>query len=269
MKTPVLFQNWQATIKIAFLLAAALVLSLASNAFLSFKLMRSMERLVLIPGGATETMSVGRDSASRAYLEAWAIYITNMLGAVTPSNAQSIADFLGKHIDQPIWHAVRAQILSVVEDPQYNRQNAFNMFVAKRVLYEPDSKKTFVEGSLSTLSYRNVGQAVSIPATYELILEIRNGLPVVVSLDSYAGVPRTALWLERNKAVINLERADTARVAAQAVIRRDDLINAQNAAEADAKLKEATAAAAAAASLPSATAPPPPSKAVPSSGATP
>lgn len=227
MRSSSLFQNWDATIKVAFLVSLALLGSVVANVFLSWKLMTSMERLTLLPANPTEHMTVERSAASRSYLESWAVYFTNILGSVTPSNAQSIADYVGKHVDQRIWHAVRAQVLAVVDDPQYNRINAFNMFVPKRVLYEPDTNKTFVEGTLTTLSYRAVNLAVGITATYEMEIEIRNGLPVVTQLNSYAGSPRTAQWISRNKTVLDGERKSKDRVEAQALIRRDELLGAQ------------------------------------------
>ena len=232
MRNSRLFQNWDATIKVAFIVGIALIGSVTVNVFLSWKLVNSMERTILLPANPTEAMTVEKSAASRSYIESWAVYFTGLLGAVTPANAQSIADYLGKHVDQRIWHAVRAQVLAVVDDPQYNRINAFNMFVPKRVLYEPDTNKTFVEGTLTTLSYRAVNLAVGIPATYELEISIRHGLPVVTHLNSYSGVPRTAQWISRNRPVLDVERKTKEREEAQAILRRDDLLQAQIAAEA-------------------------------------
>lgn len=232
MRNSRLFQNWDATIKVAFIVGIALLGSIAVNVFLAWKLANSMERTILLPANPSEAMTVEKSSASRSYIESWAVYFTGLLGAVTPSNAQSIADYLGKHVDQRIWHAVRAQVLAVVDDPQYNRINAFNMFVPKRVLYEPDTNKTFVEGTLTTLSYRAVNLAVGIPATYELEISIRNGLPVVTHLNSYSGIPRTAQWIGRNRPVLEAEKKTKDREEAQAILRRDDLLQAQIAAEA-------------------------------------
>lgn len=231
MRSFKLFQNWDATIRIATLVAFGLVLSLVINVLLSIKLVRSMERLVLMPANLVQSATITRTDASKSYLESWALYFTTVLGSVTPSNAQSIADYLGRNVDQNIWHAVRAQVLSVVDDPQYNRQGAFNMFVPKAVIYEPDTNKTFVHGKLTTLSYRTVGLAVSIDATYELVIDIRDGQPIVASLDSYPGAPRTELWLAKNPTIIVEEKKVKATAAAQALIRRDELVGAQTAAE--------------------------------------
>lgn len=240
MKTSKGLQNWDATLKIAVMLSVVCIGSVVINFILAWKLVFGMERLILVPPGLEGPATIERSGATKNYLEAWSLYFTTVLGSVTPSNAQSIADYLGKNVDQPIWHAVRGQILSVIDDPQYNRQGAFNMFVPIRTVYEPDTKKTFVEGTMSTLSYRTVNQSVAIAATYELVIEIKNGIPVVTALDSYPGVARTAKWRDVNPQILAKDKKEHDAATAQALLRRDDLMEAQSSAE-----KTANAAAAA------------------------
>lgn len=242
MKTSKGLQNWDATLKIAIMLSVVCIGSMAINFVLAWKLAFGMERVTLVPPGLEGPAIIERNTATKNYFEAWSMYFVTVLGSVTPSNAQSIADYIGKNVDQPIWHSVRSQILSVIDDPQYNRQGAFNRFVPGRVVYEPDTNKTFVEGEMSTLSYRTANQAVAIAATYELTIQIRNGIPLVTTLDSYPGIARTVKWKESNPQLLAKDKKDRELASAQALLRRDDLMDAQSSAE-----KAASAAAAAAA----------------------
>lgn len=225
--------NWDATLRLSKLLSYALVGSVIVNVALAVNQALLMERHTLIPPGLTDRATIERSKASESYLSAWGMYVATTLGSVTPSNALTVANLVGPQVDPKLWHSLRAQILSIADDPAYTRSGTFSNFVPTRVQTENNGYRIFVEGKLSELSYRDISKAVAINATYEMEFVVRSGLPILVTLNSYAGDARTALWKSKNASKLaEIEKAankETERAKLRAS--RDEIMRAQDAEE--------------------------------------
>ncbi|AOZ11201.1 TraE/TraK family type IV conjugative transfer system protein [Cupriavidus malaysiensis] len=206
-----LFSTWDNAMgvaKIAMLVAAG---SVAVNVLLAVKLVMSHERVTLIPPHLTDKAAVAWKSASGSYKEGIALYVSSMLGSVTPQTALFVADALAYFFDPKIYPSVRTQILSIVDDPNYAKSGTINVFTPQKVFYEASTEKTFVTGVLATTAYRtNATPIGNLGVTYEMIIEIDRGLPRIRRFTSYGGEPHTVKWTQTHK-----KEADAAAAKAQ------------------------------------------------------
>lgn len=178
------------------LLAIALLLAV-------IKIFTLNERLVLTPPHMDKKMMIAWDHADQAYYETWGMYVATLIGNVTPKTVTLVADALGTFIDAPIYPKLRNEILSLADDPVFQKANAINYFAPDRTVFEIDetgTRKVFVVGQLVTSSLEpaamlNGPRTEPKWVTYEWTMEMRMGRPWIVAYDSYKGnQPHTMKW---------------------------------------------------------------------------
>lgn len=213
MKLNTLFKRWSGTIAISHYLAVSVLLLALAVVGLTIKLITVHERIALIPPNLNERAEVNWKSASANYMEAWGIFIAGSIGSITPQTATTVADAMGYYFDAAIYPAVRTQVLSIVNDPNYTHSGTINVFTPKVTQWEASTEKVFVQGILATTAYKNTSQPIAqIPVTYEMVLKIHAGVPKVMKFDSYVGAPRTLKWREAHRAELEAEEAKAAKV---------------------------------------------------------
>lgn len=201
MKMPRLFKTWDGTRNANYWLAVSIGGLVLTNLVLTFKVASMHERLVEQPPNMTAEYSVGWDSASSNFYEAWGLYVASTVGSVTPQTAHFVADHLAFIVDATIYPAVRDQIYAIADDPAYTTSGALNVFVPHNTAWEASTHKVFIEGTLNTTAYKTTAQPVAqLPVTYEMTMHMVAGLPKITGFTSYVGPSRTLQWQKTHPA---------------------------------------------------------------------
>ena len=149
------------------------------------------------PWTLAEDAQVTRDDASRSYIEAWGFALSELIGNVTPGNVTFIGDRLKPLLDPKIYH----QVLEGLEaNAQQLLDDRISMrFEPRRVVYEKSTGKVYVTG------YSFVRQGLSFETekredrTYEFQIRIANYAPLIMSIDTYLGMPHTRDVIEKRE----------------------------------------------------------------------
>lgn len=176
----------------------------AAVLILSILLFRSHETVVVIPPKLDHKIKISMDMADSGYKKAWATYIAELVGNVTPANAQFVADSVGSLLSPAVHQQVAGELGAEVFKIQ--KEGLRSTFQPQRISYEPETDKVFVSGSYMEVSAESE-HSLSDPASrpnalhkvYEMIIDIRNGQPLVKEFDSYFGHPRDLAWLAHHK----------------------------------------------------------------------
>jgi conjugal transfer pilus assembly protein TraE len=232
-----------------------------------FKIAQDHERIVLTPPQLSAKAEIAWNSANDEYMKRWGLFVSSMLGSITPGTASFIRDSLEPLFSAAIWPQISTQIMSVNDDPSYTRTGTINVFTPRNIIWEPGTKKVFVEGNLATTAYRNTTVPLGqFPVTYEMTMEVRYGLPVVTHFTSYLGAPRTLRWRQTHTSEVEaLEKKERAG-RQNTIIPQDSQLQRQ--AEDAAEAASSASAAAAGASGASASAAAPKTNATPSTAPT-
>jgi conjugal transfer pilus assembly protein TraE len=102
-------------------------------------LLRADHTVVLVPSVLEGQVSVARESASQEVKDAWALFVTELHGNVSPSSA----DFIQKAVDPLLAPALRRPVLEVmaaqVREIQCERVSmSFNV---RAISYDPPTDK--------------------------------------------------------------------------------------------------------------------------------
>jgi len=195
MKMPKLFTTWTGTRNANHWMAMSIGGLVISNLILVGKLAGMHERLVMEPPNMTASYSVGWNTASADFYQAWGLYVASSVGSVTPQTAHFVADHLAFIIDAKIYPAVRDQIYAIADDPAYTSTGSINVFEPHTTLYEPSTNRVFVSGTLNTTAYRTSASPIAqLAVTYEMVMVMRAGLPKISAFTSYLGEAHTLQW---------------------------------------------------------------------------
>lgn len=163
------------------------------------------DRLVIVPPVIEEQLELGYAAANEPYFKSWALYVANFLGNINPSNASFVSEGLSLSFSPELYQEMRGKIIADAERMRVSGRSL--RFYADRVVYEKDTRKTFVAGKQEVVSA--AGNVHEQDVCYEMQVAIRNGLPTIEHFDYYTGAPRTAEWLQRNRR--NVPVASTGR----------------------------------------------------------
>lgn len=163
----------------------------------------STETIVLVPPTLDDRVVVSADAASDGYKTAWALYVAQLLGNITPGNA----DFVGEQISglfapaayRDMSDAFLEQIMAISED------RITVEFEPREVIFEGASEKVFVHGAFRAAGPG--GAPDEFARTFEMRVDIRFGRPWITHFAAYEDLPRTIEALERAQAEIQAARA--------------------------------------------------------------
>lgn len=150
----------------------------------------------VVPPTLTTEAKVGASTADAEYLMSWGLYFASMTGNVTPKNVLFVADAISSFTDPVIYPKLRRQLYSLAEDPTFKERGGSVTFEAQDISYDAASNKVFVVGE--QVSNTTAGEQNRTRYVYEIEIEMRNRLPIVVGVDHYQGTPRTAKWMRSN-----------------------------------------------------------------------
>ena len=154
-----------------------------SNILLAIALIRSDVTVRLAPTPLEGEAKIASDSASENLKISWGLYITTLIGNVTPKNAKFLSDALAPNLSPKIYRdvvsAVESQAKQVAEEQltiSFQPGNAF---------WEPAKSRVIVSGELVTSGVR--GESHREPRTYELGFVVQNYRVLLDTIDFYPG----------------------------------------------------------------------------------
>ena len=163
-----------------------ILLLIGVNCVLAVTIHQTDRTVVLVPPVLEGEVSVARSSASQEVREAWALFVAELLGNVTPTNAE----FLTKALEPLLAPALRVDVLRVLDAQvaEIRREKVSLAFEPREISRDPASGTIYITGTHVTSG--PAAKPVNKSRTYALRVEFKNYRPVVVFLDSYPGEPR-------------------------------------------------------------------------------
>jgi len=159
---------------------------IGTNLVTAVALLRADRTVVLVPPVLDGQVSVARATASQEVKEAWALYVAELLGNVSPAGAK----FLEQALDPLLAPALRRPVLEVMaaQVAEIERERVAMRFEPRAVRYDPESDRVFVSGIQTTQGPG--GKPVAHSRTYELRVAFANYRPVIRHLNVYPEEPR-------------------------------------------------------------------------------
>ena len=199
MKTIRFVSTWETSIRAILILSVVVVLQSVAIGILGAKLYQTHERVVIVPPLALQNgnrMEIAWKSANQEYSKSFAMYVASLLGNVTPQNVNFVADVVSGFVSPKIYTDVRAKILAMAQDEIWATSGQASYFVADELIYEDITNRTFVVGKFFVTQHS--GGPEYRPVVYEMVINIKEGRPIVEYLTSYEGSkPRTIEWLRK------------------------------------------------------------------------
>ena len=159
------------------------------------------ERIALRPPGAlSEEVIIGWDHASQEYLNSFALYIVGSMSSATPNTVDYTAKVMEPLFDPQLWQVIKPQLLAVKNNPNYIGINPVSNFTpTANLIYEPKTGKIFIPGRIVSSAYSKgaMTQLGAVDVTYEVIIQMVDGMPRVKSWYVYPGEPHTLKWADR------------------------------------------------------------------------
>lgn len=153
---------------------------------------RTRETVVLVPPTLDERVTVSADAASDGYKKAWALYVAELLGNVSPGNADFILAAVEGIMAPSAYRTLKAALARQIQDIKVDSLTV--SFEPRQVTHEIETNKVFVYGRFQAEGPS--GDPRSFMRTYEMKVAMRFGRPWVTHLEPYAGVPRTVAYLQ-------------------------------------------------------------------------
>ena len=161
----------------------------------------STETIVLVPPTLDERVVVSAEEASEGYKSAWALYVAELLGNLTPGNSEFVGEHIGEIFSPAAYRDLRDTILNQIE--AINQDRITVRFEPREISYEPETEKIFVYGEFTSAGPS--GEPESFDRTFEVRVDMRFGRPWVTHFAAYEAPPRTLEALERAQAEAQLQ----------------------------------------------------------------
>lgn len=161
-----------------------------------FFVISKRERLVIIPPIMSERVELAYDSANEPYYKSYALYVASFLGNINPDNATFVREGLSLSFTAELYNSVQRMIAENAEKMRTTGRSI--RFYPDKVLFEEKTGRTFVAGKQEIVSAS--GAVSDQDVTYEMQIQIRDGLPKVYKFSQYSGSPHTEEWMQRNRA---------------------------------------------------------------------
>jgi len=174
-------QTWQRLVTENRFHRALLIALLGTNLLTLGALLQAERTVVLVPPILENQVNVARASASQEVKEAWGLFVTELLGNVTPTNAPFLRQTLEPLLSPTLRRAVRDSLDAQVEALQRDRVSV--RFAPELVQYEATHDRVRISGK-QVISGPGA-DPVTRPRTYEIQVAFRNYRPLITHLDAY------------------------------------------------------------------------------------
>lgn len=156
------------------------------------------EIITVVPPTMVESGWLSRSSSSSEYTDSWAMYLAMMLGNVNPANGTVVKETVGALLAPDIYQEVMSAMDNQIHQIRQDRVSL--RFEPDKILRDADNPdRIYVTGR--SVSEGVSGDKVRTSRTYEIDITIKNYKPQVHWLSTYAGAPRTAEVIAREKAI--------------------------------------------------------------------
>lgn len=141
----------------------------------------------LVPLNLSTTESVGSSTATPGYKQAYALMVAQLVGNITPSNADFVKKSLGDLLSPAAYRTIERSLSDQVED--IKRDSLTVSFEPRQIQVEGPTNKIFVTGEFASQGVS--GKPQQFTRTYEMIVDVRFGRPWVTLFTPYQGNPVT------------------------------------------------------------------------------
>ena len=181
-------QTWQWLVAENRFHRALLVVLLGTNLLTLAALLQAERTVVLVPPILERQVNVARDSASQEVKEAWALFVTELLGNVTPGNApylrQTLEPLLAPGLRRAIADSLDAQVEALRRDQVSVR------FEPRSIHYDAARDRVLISGR--QISSGPAAAPVTRPRLYAVRVTFRNYRPTITHLDASQTLPEQA-----------------------------------------------------------------------------
>lgn len=169
----------------------ALILSLIALSAVLYSQTKH-ERIVLTPIVVDKKMVLDWSTADETYIKAFALSVAQLVGDLTPENVTFVVDAMSRFMHPSIYADLRKKMLAVSITRQFRELANSTRYLPSSVEYEAETSKAFVTGIMESSTATGKDKR---PMTYEMVIRIESGMPIVYSFDNYSDVPHTKEWI--------------------------------------------------------------------------
>lgn len=198
MKWKIFSGDWESTKKANLVLLGAVAILAVAEIFLVMDLLNTDTRVVLVPPHLTKEARIGYGSANREYYKAWGMYVAEMVGNLTPDNANFVVQSLLPLMGPRTYQTVKTGIYA--EKDQEIEYHVTTSFDTSGLIWQPMTSTVFVTGTLRQISPSGRYTASGVQ-TFEMNIRIQEGQPVITAFQEYPGAPHTLTWVEKHPQV--------------------------------------------------------------------
>ncbi|WP_297501662.1 TraE/TraK family type IV conjugative transfer system protein [Ferrovum sp.] len=189
--------TWENSIKANMMLSASNVIMACIALFAAYASLTSHERVVIVPPGINQATSVGWADADATYYKAFGMFIATLIGNITPANVEFVSKSLSGYMDSAVYSDVRKKMIALADSREFRETAGATKFVPTAIAYEPDTNKVFVAGQMTVVTAQS-STKIADDLTYEMVVKMREGRPVITAITSYPGIdPHDNGWIKR------------------------------------------------------------------------
>ena len=179
-------ENWKGKRSENTMLRLAGLMLVITNFMLVIFMTRQDAIITLVPPEINETYEVTQQDASVNFKKGWGLFVAELMGNVSPVNADFIVKALNPLLDTSIQGVMHQALAQQVEE--IKKEGLSISFEPQRVAYERSSQKVYVSGS-QVISGRN-GDNIFNKRTIEIGVRIQNYRPRIFHIDAYNNKPK-------------------------------------------------------------------------------
>jgi conjugal transfer pilus assembly protein TraE len=195
LKASIFSKNFDSAVASAKLLMLVVICLVILNIFFGIALLRSRTQTILVPPNMDHSVRIGYAEADADYYKSWGLYVAEMVGNLTPGNANFVSTALGRLFSSSDYQKVTSAVLAQGQSMAHNGVVSF--FKAEAVIWEPQTSRVFVTGTRREVSPN--GNASSVQTvTYQMRVSMSAGQPVLDQFITYEGQAHTLAWEKAN-----------------------------------------------------------------------
>lgn len=164
----------------------ALIVLAITNLVTALALILRPTPVILVPPDLPEAVEISRSDASGALKETWGLFIAELLGNITPGNADFVENSIGPLIDAGIYRELMEAVSRDLEALKADRVSV--RFRTREVFHDQGKDQIYVTGELSTQGPSGPPRVTQ--RTYQFRIRFRHYRPTVMDLEVYPGSPR-------------------------------------------------------------------------------
>jgi conjugal transfer pilus assembly protein TraE len=190
-------RTWDRALRTNLLLGLLAISQMAAVIVLTLSFVDSKTRVVLVPPNLTTQARVGYVTASGNYLKAWGLYLAEMIGNITPANADFTIKSIHRLFSADIYVATERQIAQYAGSER--KTGIVSFYHAHEIRWQPATKTVFVTGDMVTTT-ADGSTSGRVEETFQFGMQVVDGQPVVTHFLAYHGPAHTLHWIEANQA---------------------------------------------------------------------